>query len=140
VPAPENPTISIRLPKTMIPFHYNLDFQPDIYTSNEFDFNVKGNVTIKLICLEATKKIVLHAKKLTLVNSSIQFGESRQDPTGWVSYWSEYVDLDFLTIHLNHWTIPGREYHLSLSYSTKLEINLMGMYYSSYFTDTGELR
>ncbi|XP_064628757.1 endoplasmic reticulum aminopeptidase 1-like [Lineus longissimus] len=140
VPVREEPLRSIRLPITMIPFHYNIDFQPDIYTLDEFDFHLKGNVSIKMECREATNKIVLHSKGITLANSSIAFGESGQDSTGWVDYWSEDADFDFLIIHLNFWTTPGREYQLSMSYSTRLEINLMGMYYSSYYTDMGELK
>lgn len=55
-----------RLPRNLLPTHYTLRLQPDMYGPNPSAFRFIGHVTIDLNCVEATDKIVLHARDLNV--------------------------------------------------------------------------
>lgn len=48
-----------RLPRNILPYHYDLSIRPDISGSPPFPFS--GNVTIHLECLESTDVLILNA-------------------------------------------------------------------------------
>ena len=69
-PVPTISPESLRLPTTLIPVHYKLFMWPWIYPlagSTEADpesFQNFGEVTIKVLCEEATDEIILHSRNL----------------------------------------------------------------------------
>lgn len=66
----------VRLPYTVIPLHYNLRLQANIYGDNPDAFNFNGSVEIRLQCLEATDVFFVHAHRILNVDvSSIKVQE-----------------------------------------------------------------
>ena len=56
----------VRLPKSLIPVHYDLRLQPEMYTSDPTNFIFMGKVAIDLNCTEATRTVVLHINMLNV--------------------------------------------------------------------------
>ncbi|KAM7537910.1 hypothetical protein Aperf_G00000062915 [Anoplocephala perfoliata] len=59
---------NVRLPYTVIPLHYDLRLQANIYGSNASNFNFTGSVRVRLQCREATDVFFVHANKDVNVN------------------------------------------------------------------------
>ena len=60
----------LRLNRTLIPSHYDLELWPRFYEGDDFSFT--GNVTIHFTCMEDTDVIVLHVATLTVDDDVIQ--------------------------------------------------------------------
>ena len=56
----------MRLPKWLIPVHYDIEMKPDIYRSDPEDFTNTGKVMIHMECKEPTKTVTIHINKLTV--------------------------------------------------------------------------
>lgn len=64
----EDEITSFRLPNETIPVRYLIDITTRIH-EDEFDFN--GTVSVEVLVINATNKIVLHAKDLKIVGLSL---------------------------------------------------------------------
>ena len=60
----------LRLNKTIIPYHYDLELWPRFYEGDDFSFT--GKVTIHFTAKEESDVIVLHADTLTVHEDSIR--------------------------------------------------------------------
>jgi len=60
-------TINARLPKSVIPSHYDVDILPLIDDDDAADFKTApGHVKITVTCIEATDSITLHSVEITI--------------------------------------------------------------------------
>ena len=59
----------LRLNRTLIPYHYDLELWPRFYERDDFSFT--GNVSIHFTCKEETDVIVLHTHKLTVYQNNM---------------------------------------------------------------------
>ncbi|XP_049819152.1 puromycin-sensitive aminopeptidase-like [Aethina tumida] len=118
-----NRNIPLRLPKTVIPIHYNLTVTPDL---NSFTF--QGNLSIKLQILEQTKEIFLHAVDLNIKEVKIFSTHSES-----VNIINKY---DFVKIVFEDFIPPGI-WHLHFLYEGIINNDKRGLYRSKYNNENG---
>ncbi|OUM63816.1 hypothetical protein PIROE2DRAFT_36421, partial [Piromyces sp. E2] len=113
----------IRLPKTVIPTAYRLDFS----TSLE-NVSFQGIAEIDVEVKEETNFIVIHAQKLNLSNIKISSGKKKWKAKS-IKYneKNQYVILSFNTV-----LKPETSYTLSMQYSGILSDDMSGYYLSKY--------
>ncbi len=120
----ENP---YRLPRQVIPSHYDLRLEPDLET-----FAFEGEVSIAITVVEPVQAIVLNSAELDL-KSVMLAGDSRQIEVAAISYDTEYertvLTLD-KTLH------PGN-YTLSVTYTGIINDQLRGLYRSVFKDEAG---
>lgn len=77
-PAKRNkPAKSVRLPRTILPEHYEVWLMPIIDVDN---FTIPGNVSIEVICKHDTDQIVLHSANIEINKKSVQVGSTAKYP------------------------------------------------------------
>ena len=130
--APTPVQTDLRLPGTIVPYHYNLRLRPDIYTGNTSTFRFDGRVEMFFRVSNATDLIVLLARNLTVDTSSIKVTST--DVVGSIGVVDVMYDTEseFLNISLVRSLDVGRQYVVSLSFTGPITDGLKGLYYSSY--------
>uniref|UniRef100_A0A3B4BEX6 Aminopeptidase n=1 Tax=Periophthalmus magnuspinnatus TaxID=409849 RepID=A0A3B4BEX6_9GOBI len=111
------PWSRLRLPRYILPVHYNLLVHPD-FTSLSFS----GSVQIEIDVQNNTNWLVLHSKGLNITKATI-FGHN-------LTPFSEQVT--FLS--------TGHKYFLHLEFNAGLSEGFYGFYKSTYKTSAGETR
>ncbi|CAG9853689.1 unnamed protein product [Phyllotreta striolata] len=61
----------LRIPKSLIPYHYRLWIHPILDEDNDNNFTFTGHVVIQINCTENTNKIILHYDDLIISESDI---------------------------------------------------------------------
>nr|XP_018908056.1 PREDICTED: aminopeptidase N-like isoform X1 [Bemisia tabaci] len=123
-----------RLPGDVIPEHYNISILTNL---DDNDFTYHGRVTIKLKCIRATNKIVLHAYTLTIGTDVLRVSEARSEgapkPQHIKITNSSYDTVnEFFIAETNKPLQPNRTYIYDIPYKGTLNTNLWGFYRSSY--------
>lgn len=122
-----------RLPDNIVPQTYNLRIDTNL-DENNFDF--EGTVKIKIQCLKATNKVILHSKELNIIEEGVTLKQiavdnnTRDIPIASHQYAKEN---DFYIVMLNQRLAPGNTYWLSIPFKGILTEGLAGYYRSSYF-------
>lgn len=124
------PWVSMRLPKTVFPVHYDLSIHPNLTT---LDFS--GVVRIQLDVREDTRTIVLHAKQMQVSNVFLLSPEGVK-PLEVL----EYPRFHQLALVSDTALTKGRKYEVQLEFAANLSDSFHGFYKSSYRTSTGEVR
>lgn len=124
------PWMSMRLPKTVFPVHYDLSIHPNLTT---LDFS--GAVRIQLDVREDTKTIVLHAKQMQVSNVFLLSPEGVR-PLKVL----EYHRFHQLALVSDTTLTKGRKYEVHMEFAANLSDSFHGFYKSSYHTSTGEVR
>uniref|UniRef100_A0A182K329 Aminopeptidase n=1 Tax=Anopheles christyi TaxID=43041 RepID=A0A182K329_9DIPT len=126
---------SYRLPKSIIPEHYDLR----VYThlGDERGFLFYGQVAIRLICQDDTDNIILHSKNLTLVEKRISLREiepGKQSNDSLIDIKSvQYAkENDFVIFNLGTLLKQGHKYEILIPFESSLNTGLLGYYRSSY--------
>ncbi|MGH0162220.1 UNVERIFIED_CONTAM: hypothetical protein FKN15_042193 [Acipenser sinensis] len=126
------PWTSMRLPRAVIPVHYDLTLQPNLTT-----MKFTGSVTITVKVNEDTKNVVLHSSGLDISKISIRpVGENQPKPAQYV----EYHPWQQIAVQCPETLQKGRSYDLKLEYSANLSDSYYGFYKSSYRDKYGEQR
>ncbi|KAL4227197.1 hypothetical protein ACF0H5_015170 [Mactra antiquata] len=122
----------VRLPRALVPSHYELCLQPEMYQGEPEDFVFRGHVKIHLDCTKPTDNVTLHINKLNV--SNIVFSKPQSSGSSSPSYVTHTEDKDrhFLIIQLDKNTDVGTEYELSMDFVGPLDDDLAGLYLSSY--------
>ncbi len=116
-----------RLPRHVIPTHYDLRIEPDL-SSHSFT----GHEVVTLTVVEPTADIVLNATELE-ISSAILSGEGGSPRTGTVQMDEE---LQRCRISFPTAVLPG-EWKLALAFRGTLNDKLRGFYRSSYKDEQG---
>lgn len=124
------PWTSMRLPKFVLPLHYDLSLHPNL-TSLDFT----GVVRIQLDIQEDTRTIVLHAKHMQVSNVFL-LGPEGLRPLEVL----EYPRFHQLALISDSVLTKGRKYEVSLEFAANLSDSFHGFYKSSYRTSSGEVR
>ncbi|CAH1780259.1 unnamed protein product [Owenia fusiformis] len=140
LPPPTPPTRpdGLRLPTNIIPSHYNIELQPNVYAKDENgDFQFTGKVDIKVTCVSSTDQIILHIDELTVNSVSIKDSAMNEvTPAGW----SEDKERHFLVIDMGS-RLPAGEYTLGFTCNGSLvKSSFRGLFLSSYKTKQNETR
>lgn len=119
-----------RLPKNVLPRHYNLELTPDLQA-----FKFKGQTSISVEIFEPTSQITLNAadidiSKVTIKTSSADFDAkniefSTENETATVTFEKE---------------LPVGEGQLNFIFNGELNDKMKGFYRSKYFNSNGEER
>lgn len=120
--------IQYRLPNNTAPNSYSIKLETTI---DKGDFNFTGEVTINLRALEATNKITLHARQLTVDQQNIKLTQL----TGFeidINAVTYQEDREFLTIETGENLVKGDNYLLTIKYNGTLREDKGGFYRSSY--------
>ncbi|XP_069697519.1 puromycin-sensitive aminopeptidase isoform X2 [Periplaneta americana] len=120
-----------RLPKTVIPKHYDLQLKPDLKT-----FIFEGQETVKIEVKQPTDKIILNSLDLNIKSAKyiLLNGNSIQPLSSNISVEDETLTLSFGEI------IPVGEGYLELHFTGELNDKMKGFYRSKYVSQDGEER
>jgi len=116
-----------RLPRSVIPAHYELHLEPDLDT-----FTFLGSVSIQIGVTETLDEIVLNAAEIDM-NSVVLRGEEGEIPVAGVAHDDEY---ERATLTLESPASPGT-YSLDISYTGLINDQLRGLYRSMYRDTSG---
>lgn len=132
--APSRPT-DVRLPRSVIPIHYNVELKPDL---DPAVFRFDGFVDILILCVEDTDNITLHSNKLTLRKNTLR----SDDGGGKLDLPKPSFDVprQFVIFRLNRKLQAGKKYWIRMEFEGELADDLVGLYRSKYTTSTGEVR
>ena len=120
----ENP---FRLPRNVIPAHYDLLLEPDLGT-----FTFDGQVSIRIDITETLDQIVLNAAEIDIETMTLS-GEDGETAVTGVTYDDEYARA---TLTLEHPVAPGT-YTLDITYTGIINDQLRGLYRSIYRDEDG---
>ena len=131
---------NIRLPKTIIPVHYDVGLVPDLDTGS-----LVGYVHLDFFVQSTTDRIILHGVNLTIIDSSVIVtaipNSNENDLNKWERNSSPLEILhpvtynatkEFIIMQLVSKLNENSHYRLSLNYTGALSQNLKGFYRSDY--------
>jgi len=111
-----------RLPRSVIPVHYDLHLEPDLDT-----FTFEGSVSIRIGITETIQEIVLNAAEIEIKSMVFRGEDSEIEVTG-VTHDDEF---DRATVALADPATPGT-YDLDITYTGLINDQLRGLYRSIY--------
>lgn len=115
-----------RLPRTVIPFHYDIEIEPDIEGAS-----FVGSVGIEIDVAEATDKVILNAIELELSEAVVTVGDTLHRATVSLDEKSERATLTLDT------ELPVGPARVTITFKGTLNDDLRGFYRSRYTTDEG---
>ena len=132
-------TISLRLPRHLLPIEYHVYLHPNLTT-----FKFSGRVDISLYCNEAANNITLHAgEKLHYSNVQVSFvpdGDDKENSKLMGISKISRLSGEMIYIKLNSKVERGKNYYLSIEFHSELNRGLSGFYLSTYNSSSGEVR
>ena len=127
--APVSTESEYRLPRTVIPLHYELTLAPDLQA-----FTFEGVETVTIEIHESVREIVLNAAELEISSVSLRSGDLSIDGTVTLDEQTERA-----TIALASTAEPG-EWQLTLAFTGILNDKLAGFYRSTFKDGEGNER
>lgn len=127
----------IRLPRSIVPEHYDIELQPYIIENN-FTFDGKVKIVIKV--LEPTDNVTVHINNVTVESGSVRLRDlqSRKDQEIWSK--SQDEEKQFYILHLKENLKKDAKYEIYMEYVGSLNDQLTGFYRSSYTDPNGNKR
>lgn len=122
-----------RLPNDTVPETYDITLTTQI---NNADFIFYGNVRIGILTREATQRITIHHRQLTIIVIRLWTTTDPPQQIG-VNPYSYDATLEFLEIPVQTTLPAGTRYVLDIDYMGTLREDNYGFYRSSYRTDAG---
>ncbi|KAK3107389.1 hypothetical protein FSP39_013558 [Pinctada imbricata] len=131
MPMPE----SARLPRHLVPIHYDVKIRPDIFHASPLDFSNPGYVKMTFRCVMATNNITLHINKINVTRNTIHVMTEDGSAGPNVTMVTEDSRLQFIIIQVNTTMSVGRTYHVEMNFTGEVNNDLDGLYYSSFKRD-----
>jgi len=122
----ETPALDPRLPRHVVPSHYDIHLAPRID-----DAAFTGSVTIEVGITEPTSEIVLNAAELTIDSVSIQHGGVITTPEWRLDEGEERMHIDLES------PIPAGSATIDIAFAGVLNDQLRGFYRSTFRDDDG---
>ncbi|XP_078386341.1 aminopeptidase N-like [Cetorhinus maximus] len=140
---PPPPWDKYRLPKTLIPEHYDLFLWPRLDKDPQKNYYFTGNSTVFFHCEQDTDLILIHCNKLTLTKFQNQLAKLQatdgstppQIEQSWLTN-----DTQYLAIKLRSKLSTGKKYSLYTEFEGALADDLSGFYRSEYRNEAGLTR
>ncbi|KAG7252332.1 hypothetical protein CRUP_024052 [Coryphaenoides rupestris] len=128
------PWSHLRLPKYVVPLHYDLQLHPNLTT-----LSVTGSVRIQVEVKNDTNWVVLHSKALQIFNATLldTHGALLSDRVLPVLH---HPGHEQMAVFCPRVLISGRSYFLHVEFGAELTAGFYGFYKSSYKTGSGETR
>jgi hypothetical protein len=107
-----------RLPRDLIPYHYNIDITPNFYLDAP-PFPFEGVVSIWFECIQSTNVLTVNSLGLTITQVSIVVSPDSptNPPTPEVSGWTLEEAVHFLHISVSTPFEPGAKYTVTITYN-----------------------
>ncbi|KAM9066303.1 aminopeptidase N [Sarcophilus harrisii] len=137
-PDPNLPWNNYRLPKTLIPENYKVTLRPYLTKNDQGLYVFFGNSTVRFLCKEATKVIIIHSKKLNYTmkdghHVSLKGVGDSQPPQ--IDKTELVIPTDYLVVHLKSDLKAGHYYEMETTFVGELADDLAGFYRSEYMED-----
>ncbi|XP_067424570.1 endoplasmic reticulum aminopeptidase 1-like isoform X3 [Emydura macquarii macquarii] len=128
------PWDKMRLPKHVIPVHYDLLLHPNLTT-----LIFTGFARIEITVKQQTSSVILHSKHLQISRATIQrkVGNSHTEKEVMVLKYPPFEQIALLAAEPLH---VGQNYTINIEYSANLSESFHGFYKSTYRTQEGEVR
>lgn len=120
--------LSWRLPTAIYPINYKIELDTDVHHDGARDY--AGTVSITMGVLEATSRIILHAKELVLSRVLLFEGVANVETTHRLD-----AERDFLIIEATDNFEPGSDLLLYIEFTGSLQLSGVGFYRSQYEID-----
>ncbi|XP_052128357.1 aminopeptidase N-like, partial [Frankliniella occidentalis] len=120
-----------RLPRNVMPEHYDIRVDMNIGDGGKFDF--EGHVDILLQATEPTNQIRLHSAELQV--EPVQVVEAEGGKALTVQSQTLVTEQEQLRVELGDKLVPNKKYILKVPFSGKLGDDLHGLYRSSYLDE-----
>ncbi|XP_042901838.1 aminopeptidase N [Parasteatoda tepidariorum] len=124
----------VRLPRSIIPEHYNVVLQPYIEPGN---FSFDGKVEIRIKVLEPTNNVTVHINNITVKQDTVELS-GHGAPT--ISSLGEDKEKQFFILYLKGQLSAGQTYEVRMDFVGTLNDQLSGFYRSSYQDPSGQTR
>uniref|UniRef100_T1E6L9 Aminopeptidase n=1 Tax=Crotalus horridus TaxID=35024 RepID=T1E6L9_CROHD len=128
------PWDKIRLPKYVVPVHYDLLIHPNLTT-----LAFTGLSKIEILITEQTSSIILHSKYLQITKTTIHNTKDSAD-TAKEMMVLEHPPFEQIALVSAEPLQVGQSYIISIEYSANLSDSFHGFYKSTYRTLEGETR
>lgn len=137
-----------RLPTTIHPLHYDLKLQIFLpyregLNFNQRNFSTNANVAIRIICLQATDRIILNAKNLKFDKNDIEVQNSHNESIPLISvnrYQHKMDDIHTVEIVLMKKLDSGYDYMISIKYQGVINDVWSGGLYKTQYSINGQTR
>ncbi|KAM3844841.1 endoplasmic reticulum aminopeptidase 1 [Vipera latastei] len=128
------PWDKIRLPKYVVPVHYDLLIHPNLTT-----LSFTGLSKIEILITEQTSSIILHSKYLQITKATIHNTKDSADTAKGMMV-LEHPPFEQIALVSTEPLQDGQSYIISIEYSANLSESFHGFYKSTYRTLEGETR
>ncbi|XP_072137416.1 leucyl-cystinyl aminopeptidase-like [Mobula birostris] len=118
------PWPKMRLPKAVVPVHYDLTLHPNLTT-----LKFTGSVHISLLIMEDTNNITLHSSGLKITAATINLEGTSHPKNVQVL---EYPTHEQIAIKFNPMLTKGEKYVLNVEYSANLSDSFFGVFKGTY--------
>uniref|UniRef100_A0A7M4EC71 Aminopeptidase n=1 Tax=Crocodylus porosus TaxID=8502 RepID=A0A7M4EC71_CROPO len=130
------PWNSLKLPRVIVPLHYDLCIHPDLST-----FHFTGQETIEIFVRTNTSFIILHSKDLEITSSVLLSKDDMWSSTpGKKLQVLEHPAHEQIALQSPEELVVGQVYLVTIEFHGKLADGFDGFYKSSYKTHGGETR
>ncbi|KAM5171354.1 aminopeptidase N-like [Mantella aurantiaca] len=132
-PASSEPWDSYRLPKTLIPDHYDVNLRPVLEKDNRGLYVFHGKSDVHFRCVNSTNLVIIHSKKLNYTKNIVLKDDAERDI---IIKREQLVDKTYyLVLHLAESLQSGKTYTLHTEFIGELADDLAGFYRSEYVED-----
>ena len=132
-PPHQEPWLNFRLPKTLIPFHYEVELKANLFSAiDSSDLNwFSGNSSVSFTAIENTSYVVIHSYNLNY--SDIKLHEARSgDEVSIYNSWL-YAPNQFLVVAVTEQLNTMSNYTLQTNFIGELANDTTGFYRTRYF-------
>ena len=130
------PWKNLRLPRYIVPIHYDLTLYPDFYGNNGWFY---GNETIEIEVRDDTKFLLIHYKYMSITRSELKVNSTNEQID--IKRTFGYDPNEFWVVETNDVIKGGTVVKLDLEFDASLTRAIVGFYKSTYTNSiTGQKR
>nr|DBA32004.1 TPA: hypothetical protein GDO54_007756 [Pyxicephalus adspersus] len=132
-PASDEPWDKYRLPKTLIPNHYDVDLRPVLEKNAQGLYVFHGKSVAHFSCVNPTNRVIIHSKKLNYTKNVVLKDDTNREIT--INKEQLVEKTNYLVLHLAESLQSGKTYTLHTEFIGELADDLAGFYRSEYVED-----
>ncbi|CAH2274213.1 aminopeptidase N [Pelobates cultripes] len=134
-PPSNDPWDKYRLPKTLKPYHYDVELRPVLEKNAEGLYVFHGKSEAFFTCEEATNLVIIHSIKLNFTTNPKAILRDSSGNALTVSKIEEVSLTQYLVLHVANPLEVGKHYSLYTEFVGELADDLAGFYRSEYVED-----